>query len=283
MHLPPKNRWTGARMASFSTCSYDSKVACKRRARSRTFGFVRYQMKLGDIVRFGSNAEVLQNLRSIHQLLSDAALDIQIRDKDDYLRFALNGLIHYASIQVLRFIDFYEKEIESQAWAARNLFEIYLLCVYIIQDESRARQFVSQKAVDELQINEGFMSLCRNSNDPSLPHVRERNERIKRALEKHSMDVSLRPWSVKFLAEKTENQVEYEAFFKLYSKYVHPSAWVILGDPTETDTPTLNNVFLVQAQFYAEMILKIAQDVAGHATTQEDPYEAEHVVGPERE
>jgi Family of unknown function (DUF5677) len=223
-------------------------------------------MKLGDRVRFGSNAEVLDNLRAIGQQLVVAASKIDVQNKDDYLGFALNGLVRYSSIQVLRLVELYEGSIESHAWIARNLFEGYLLCAYIREDASRARQFVSQKGVDELQINEGFMTLCQDQSEPSLQVVRERNDRIKWALNKHATPVSQRPWRVEFLAKQTGNQGEYEAFFKLYSKYVHPSSWLIFGEPNETDTPVLANIFLIQAQYYAALILKIAQDFAGGFT-----------------
>jgi len=171
-------------------------------------------------------------------------------------------LVVYASAQLRRLASLYSAGIEFHAWTARNLFEACLLCEYLLSDPPRAKEFIAQKASDELRINEGFISLSADPNDLNLQPVIERNEHIRRALAKHSLPET-RDWQVKFLAKETNNEAEYEAFFKLYSKYVHPSAWLVLAAPNETDKPEHRNVFLVQAQYYGARILKLASLLSG--------------------
>src|SRR5207237_306565 len=76
---------------------------------------------------------------------------------------------------------------------------------------------------------------------------------------KHGVAES-RPLAVSVLAKQTGNQDEYEAFFKLYSKYVHPSAWLVFARVDEADTPAFRNVFFIQAQYSGAKILKLIQD-----------------------
>jgi hypothetical protein len=220
------------------------------------------KMKPGDRIRLGSDAEVLDGLRELSSRLDTAGSETPVRDKNDYLGFALHHLVAYASAQLRRLASLYSAGIEFHAWTARNLFEACLLCEYLLSDPPKAKEFIAQKASDELRINEGF-------NDLNLQPVIERNEHIRRALAKHSLPEA-RYWSVPFLVEKTHNETEYDAFFKLYSKYVHPSAWLVLAAPDEADKPELRNVFLVQAQYYGARILKLTQDFSGPPIRQQD-------------
>ena len=220
------------------------------------------KMKLGDRIRLGSDAEVLDGLRELSSRLDTAGSETPVRDKNDCFGFALHHLVAYASAQLRRLASLYSAGIEFHAWTARNLFEACLLCEYLLSDPPKAKEFTAQKAKDELQINEGFISLSADHNDFNLRPVIERNEHIRRALAKHSLPEA-RYWSVPFLVEKTHNETEYDAFFKLYSKYVHPSAWLVLAAPDEADKPELRNVFLVQAQYYGARILKLTQDFSG--------------------
>lgn len=67
-------------------------------------------------------------------------------------------------------------------------------------------------------------------------------------------------WTVGMLAKKTGNKEEYDAFFRLYSKYVHPSSWLINAQVNDSDNPVLRNVFLLQSQFYTTYLLKVASN-----------------------
>ncbi len=211
-------------------------------------------MKLGDRTRFGSEADVITNIRHIAELLGDAVSKVHLKDKGDYVGFSLQRLAMYAQRQVQQLASLYNGPIELHGWIARNLFETYLLCEYILRDASRAKVFIAQKGVDELQIAEGLLSLSENPNDPSAEPVKERIDHIRRTLAKHGLAESPH-WSASMLAKDAGCREDYEAFFKLYSKYVHPSSWTINAEPNEIDNPTIRNIFIVRAQYNAGRIL----------------------------
>jgi len=217
-------------------------------------------MRSGDHTRFGSDVEVIANLNDMMRRLNRAASDFLPESKQDYVGFALQRLTKYVSGQLERLVSLYDHSIEVHAWVARNLFESFLLFKYLMDDRSRAKDFVAQKATDELQINEGLLSLLNPGEDPAMGQaIRDRIDHIRGTLQKHGLQKSGH-WLVKTLADQTCNRDEYEAFYKLYSKYVHPSSWLINGEAEEFDTGVIRNIFFLQAQYCAARILKLAED-----------------------
>lgn len=217
-------------------------------------------MKIEDKVKFGSYEEIENNLSCLGLELRRCALDMPVGKKDDYIGFALCKLVSYAASLTETLISFLKMSIELNAWTARNLFECYLIASYIISDISNAKEFLAQKATDELEIYESLLTLKHSgtTKDAEKP-VLERMEHIRNTMKKHSL-AKLNHWTVSRLAKQTGNKEEYDVFFKLYSKYVHPSSWLINGEKSEFDNQTYRNVFLIQAQYYISCLLKIVSD-----------------------
>jgi hypothetical protein len=117
-----------------------------------------------------------------------------------------------------------------------------------------------QKAYDELEINEGFLSLkTANTSETSINLIRNKMDYIKEIMNKHKLTPS-KNWNVNYLAEQTNNKLEYKAFFKLYSKYVHPSSWIVNSRNNEYDNPVFKNIFILQGQHYASCITKLISE-----------------------
>ena len=81
------------------------------------------------------------------------------KNETDYFLFALRGLVRYTSTLFKRLTTEQNIPIEYIAFSVRNLFECYLLVEFIIKYPSKAKVFISQKLYEELEINEGFLSL----------------------------------------------------------------------------------------------------------------------------
>lgn len=223
-------------------------------------------MKFGDKVIYGSTDDVNTNLRRIISVLNEGVSKLLLKGGDDYVLFALRALTNYAGVLFERLISYQDFPIEYNAISARNLFECYLLIAYIISDPSKAKEFFSQKAYDELEINEGFLSLTTaNTSETSIKLIRDRMDYIKEIMKKHELTPS-RHWTVSYLAQQTNNKLEYEAFFKLYSKYVHPSSWIVNSRDNEYDNPVFRNIFLLQGQHYASCIIKLISEYQNKRT-----------------
>lgn len=216
-------------------------------------------MKFGDKVQFGNYEELISNLIQIQVKLTNIGSTITILNRNDYVGFGVKNIVIYAAKQVEQLCSYLDAPIEILAWKARNLFESYLLSEYIIKYSSKAKEFIAQIAVDELQINEGFLGLSdANTSDLIKDPILDRNKHIRTTLSKHGLNES-NYWSVPFLAKQVDCVNEYEAFFKLYSKYVHPSSWLINGKKTQYDTENYRNVFILQAQYYSSCLLATSE------------------------
>lgn len=214
-------------------------------------------MQFGDEKIYGSTVDVSSNLRKIVLVLNEDVSKLLLKQGEDFQMFALKALTTYAGKVFDRLISHQDFPIEYNAIAARNLFECYLMIAYIIGDPSKAKEFLSQKAYDELQINEGFLSITTaNTSETTIRTIQDRMEYIKEFMEKNKLTPS-KSWNVSDLAKKTNNETEYKAFFKLYSKYVHPSSWIVNSRDNEYNNPVFKNIFILQGQHYASCITKL--------------------------
>lgn len=217
-------------------------------------------MKFGDKKIYGSTDGVDVNLHKIISAINDEVSKLVLKQEMDYPLFSLRAIANYTGVLFDRLISHQNFPIEYIAISARNLFECYLLTAYIISDSSKGEEFISQKAYEELEINEGFLSITTtNTSETIIKSIRDRMEYIKEIMKRHELTPS-KNWNVNYLAKQTNNELEYKAFFKLYSKYVHPSSWIMNSHKHEYDNPVFKNIFILQGQHYASCIVKLISD-----------------------
>ena len=134
-----------------------------------------------------------------------------------------------------------------------------LIIEYSIQFPEKANEFVLQKGLDEKEILEGILTLNYIENPINLSPLKERIDHLTKILEQHGKN-NLKHFRVSDMARKVRMESQYNAFFKFYSKYVHPSSWLIFATEEEKANTALKNTFLLTAQYYSSRILKICQD-----------------------
>lgn len=195
--------------------------------------------------------------------LNEESSKLLINKETDYRVVALRGLSNYTRILFERLISNQNAPIEHIAISARNLFECYLLVAYVVDEPSRAKEFISQKAFEELEINEGFLSLTtKTTSETSIKMIHDKMDYIKKLMKSAELTPS-RHWNVSYLASQTNNKIEYDAFFKLYSKYVHPSSWIVNSHNYEYDNIVFKNIFFSQGQIFTKRIVKLIYKYQG--------------------
>ncbi|MBC8769593.1 hypothetical protein H4O18_16465 [Arenibacter sp. BSSL-BM3] len=203
-----------------------------------------------------SKNEINNELNKIILGIEEEISSLIKKNETDYFLFALRGLVRYTSTLFKRLTTEQNIPIEYLAFSARSLFECYLLVEFIIKDPSKAKDFISQKPKEELEINKGFLSLkTENASETAIKMIHDRIDYIEK-LTKDYVLTPTRHWSVSHLALETNNKLEYDAFFKLYSKYVHPSSWIMNSHEYEHNNPVFRNIFLSQGQINANRIVK---------------------------
>lgn len=223
-------------------------------------------MEFGDKTIYGATKNVDEDLRKTIALLNDEVFKLAEKNEIDYLLISLRAIANYTGVLFDRLISYQDLPIEYTAISARNLFECYLIAAYIISNPSKGKEFISQKPREELEINEGFLSLTtKNTSEESIKSIRDRIDYIREIVRVNHLTPS-KHWTVSHLARQTNNEQEYKAFFKLYSKYIHPSSWIMNSNRYEYDNPVFKNIFLLQGQHYTSCITKLIDEYLGNKT-----------------
>jgi hypothetical protein len=217
-------------------------------------------MKFGDKTIYGSTEDIRANLNKVILQLNDKVSKLNEKKGLDFVLISMKSLVNYTSLLLERLTIYQESPIEFIAISARNLFECYLLVAFILSDPSRAKEFVGQKASEELEINEGFLSLTKTSTpEATIKSIQDRMTYIKELMKNYEIPIK-KHWTVSYLAKQTNNKIEYEAFFKLYSKYIHPSSWILNSPVNEYDNVVFRNIFIMQGRHYASCIQKLVSN-----------------------
>jgi hypothetical protein len=175
------------------------------------------------------------------------------------------NLLTYVDRQTYMLGRFRDEPIECTAWITRNLYELNLFVQYLGDDEQKAETFIKgQFARDELQILRGFNGLSLSNLDetvvPSRKNIDFRIQQIKDLLDK-SNSKEKGPIPTGTLADLAGDRNAYDALYNFYSKYVHPSPWIINAAREQVDTQEHRTMFFVEAVMNAAKIVAQAATV----------------------
>lgn len=120
--------------------------------------------------------------------------------------------------------------------------------------QENAHTFLDAAATDEIMMLEGILKL-QGSFPAAEAKLRATVERLKA---RRGDNVYWRP-DYAAIASRVRVKQEYDAFWKLYSKYVYPSSWVVNGEVQEVRNPAYQQIFQMQAQFNAHRILTLVE------------------------
>ena len=142
----------------------------------------------------------------------------------------------------------FDKHISILAMATRNQYELNLRITSLINDEKELTNWESEGITDGIQAHEGFLYMSGEST-PYSAIVQEEVGRLERLRKKWNLPIVKNSMGAGNLAGKVGLKDEHDTFFKLYSKLVHPSSYLINAKDYCTDTffPILE----INVQFYA--------------------------------
>jgi hypothetical protein len=155
-----------------------------------------------------------------------------------------------------------EEPIEIAAGICRTVFEINIALRYCLSSPQRLDNYSIQAATDEISIYQSIIDLRdHDASETSLESLRDHIEQIKATLVKHgkSLKAVRAPWLQ--MAKDVGYEQEYQAFYGLYSKYVHASAWFVLRNRDHIDLPTYRFTMEINAQGYAADTLARLEEV----------------------
>jgi hypothetical protein len=202
--------------------------------------------------------ETVRSFRFLDEQLGAACANLEANPDPSELEVALRNLARYARWLLLMFRHGLGSPIEFYGWASRGLFELYLLTLFVLLSEENVRLFLHAAMTDEIMMMEGIEQLEADITPDVRANLRAQIERLEAA---RGDRVSRLP-DYASMATAVGARNEYDAFWKIYSKYVHPSSWVVNGQPAGVRNVAYQQMFRVQAQFNAHRIGRLAQNNA---------------------
>ncbi len=140
---------------------------------------------------------------------------------------------------------------ELLGFLTRSLFELNIITRYVLMSEENLKRFGSEFVVDKKQILQGLLTLGEDSSREAVQTLEKEIARIEEIAKKHNRA----PQKSEFIKDKAREvglSEDYEALYKLFSKYVHPSSYTINATPEEIHSNEVRNIFLIYSQIYAD-------------------------------
>ncbi len=198
---------------------------------------------------------VLDVASSLDALLATIQDRVERNDRN-LARFNLGSrAVH----ELRRVADHLEGNLEELAWSVRNLHEIDLTLRYIQQSDERLAEWTAQMLTDEKDVVEGFLTLAAKLPPQERARLEERLDRIQETSATLGLQMR-RPWSMRSLAQGTGREHEYDTFYKFFSKFVHPSSWIVNGRRERTGATVYRNLIVGLAQVLARRIYGLLFD-----------------------
>jgi len=141
------------------------------------------------------------------------------------------------------------------AFCTRNVFEINLRARHILQSDGNLQQWIAEAVTDNIQVLEGVLSLRQTASPRDVEMLEAEIERIRAVAQKHQVSDSRRLLSVSELAKAVGQESEYRAFFRIYSKLVHPSSYLLNSSPDDLNGSFIRTTLVIHLQLYAYDLL----------------------------
>ena len=143
------------------------------------------------------------------------------------------------------------KNISLLALATRNQYEINVRIRSIIEDSKELEKWLSELITDQIQIYEGVKEL---NADADMAFARKSLEveisRLRKIAIKHSLPEVKSPESTGRLASKLGLGAEHKSLFKLFSKLIHPTSY-LLNNPEDASSSNNFMILQIHTQLYA--------------------------------
>ena len=212
-------------------------------------------MRLSDKVQNGSIEDVQNNLNKMADELE--ALCEKVYKKNLYSSTCrVLSMFALTTSEQLRMLSrlIYEP-IEITANVCRSIFEMNIVLKFCLLNDKNLEDFATQRVTDEISIYKNVKKL--GEADRSGKEIKILNDYIKELkskLEKYSRPFKPDRYSIYQMAKEVGLQSEYDSLYGLYSKYVHASAWFVLGQRDHIDLESFRQIMVVHSQYYASMI-----------------------------
>jgi hypothetical protein len=149
------------------------------------------------------------------------------------------------------------------ALCTRNIYEINIRIRSLIEHQDEMAKWQSEAVTDRVQTLEGILSLANESENINEQNIlKSEIERLNGLVKKYGFPVVKQPISTGNLANKVGQEDEHKALFKLYSKLVHPSSYLV-NDYGGASSIENQKTLQIHAQLYAhDTVSRVCEQLA---------------------
>lgn len=206
--------------------------------------------RLTDIVQYGSPQDIREALLNIKSVILETTNWINQNTVSDQQNLVLNNFL-FASVP---YIDLILSQTNAPtqllAFCARNLYELHLQCRYVQRSESCLKQWVAEAATDHLEIMEGLLGLDADNHANQHNILKEAINQKEALLKKHNLERK-KPYSAGNIAKDLGKENEHQSLFKIFSKFLHPTSYLVNSSIEEVQHPQIKNMLIIHIQLYA--------------------------------
>lgn len=218
--------------------------------------------KLKDHVVDGSNLELI---KSIDKIIRKSRFIIRWEEKNlerteisVLLVNILNSVCDYLEVTKLSI----NQHISVLALSTRSIYELNIR-LRTLSDGNERKKWASEAITDKAQTLEGILSLGTESENMQERLVLESEiARLKHLTTKYHLPTIKQPASTGNLAKTVAMEAEHKGLFKLYSKLVHPSSYLV-NDYGNSASVENQKILQIHAQLYAhDTVSRICEHLA---------------------
>jgi len=174
-------------------------------------------------------------------------------------RGILQSVPSYIRKQIVRLQNRLDDEVDIVAWISRNLMELFFMLRYMSKSEDNYDEVMREQLKDLKDIEDIiFPAGSPSSDDPEeLRRFHSNMNEMWETLADYGVnrDELERYKTVRSYAEGADLLNEYDRGYRLHSKYVHPTSYLLFGRKSFVYGRGTQPFFWVMAQYYAARVL----------------------------
>lgn len=209
------------------------------------------EKSLNDYIKNGTEDDLKTALEEMHTRflgVSNWITENKDRTNENLVVFNLLSSV----MQYLRVLNISIKEhISILALATRSLYELNLTIRLVLKDSTSFDSWCSEAITDKIQMLEGLLGIqtvSEMSEQRSILQVEI--ERLKVLRDKHQLPTIKSPASAGQIAQQIGLSDEHKNLYKLFSKIVHPSSYLV-NDYKNASSIETRMILQIHAQLYA--------------------------------
>jgi hypothetical protein len=197
-----------------------------------------------------SKAEMIARVQDLSGRITQTSLAMMTVDKLPIIPGFICTLMGYIATQGLRIADWLKKpDVDNTdliAHATRNIFETHLIYRHLMTGGGHEfmSRMIEELKRDDFDLLDGLV--FGRIDSPAFPKdLRQHHSELKAQKFKKTP-------TVRELARECGAEEEYGRFYKLYSKYAHPSVYHLFGDRREVYSQSAIAIVVERAILYLE-------------------------------